>query len=430
MTLIRPMGQYVRAYEVEATLVEADDRKDCAQAELRLFVNSAAMRMKPGGPWEPAQAYVLDGGAARPAPREGQQVGVHRPVGNACKIELPVVLAVQAEQKGDRLGGRIHLMATLVDTCERKGAVRDRLAVSLRIDESLPLGYHPREVQPGEPDAPELAESKGQGPEAKDPLAGYKGTILGSSPGAPDCAAGRFINIPGGDLPAEWDDKVGRLHRDFEMEAGFEPAGREGDCSKGEYRQFVRTVWKRDGVPQRTPGETNAATFVEDRSVSQGGLISVYGHRVLARPNPCSSVSVYSPHPVTGCRFWGWDDPWLLARLPQEHERQVREKRPAGRLDPVPTEHIEMSNEFIGQLIDTCHFSDEEVHQPSGPYSGKGVLAQKSWRVAGAKQVPEGWQPGPERAQYTKFIDAWASADDAKSDARASAPLVGRDRKT
>jgi hypothetical protein len=287
-------------------------------------------------------------------------LGRHLPRDAHCTAAAEFLPGIRAEQAGDRLELEVALRAQLVDRCNPATSALspgyppkdtlEELFGTLRMEYTVPEKWDPREHR-----------SEGDSKESK---AGRT------------CVNGAFTSIPSGVLAAAWNPSQGIFGREFSMRAQFEPAGAEGDCLEGEYRQFVKAEWKRNGKLQDPGrGQPPEATerFCEDRfrytsKDGKGVKTGRYGHRVDAIRNPLGN-SVYGPHPVNGCWYYGSDYP----HMPATH---------AG-------EELELRNDFVGQLIDKCR---TPWPPRDTPYT-QGVLAESRWSVEGKFKVPGDWKP-------------------------------------
>lgn len=159
---------------------------------------------------------------------------------------------------------------------------------------------------------------------------------------------GRFTTIPSGVINATLSGT--RLGASFDMIANFTPPS-GGNCSAGEYRQYVAGTFTANGNPVvhslgggRTLHPTN---FQEDGDVGAG---TVYGHRSVV-----GTLSKFdTPDQATGCRFKGHDDPGISSSV-------------SGTV-------LGINLKFRGDLIDTSN--------------GNAVLATSSWSVVGNATVP------------------------------------------
>jgi hypothetical protein len=198
---------------------------------------------------------------------------------------------------------------------------------------------------------------------ADDGTAAVDAGTLGSSPGATPASGGEssrsshcsvtgsFEDIPNNQtLRAEFDSN-GKLGAPFYMIARFTPNQSSCDCSCGEYRQYVRGVYKKNGsvVPPRPPCGVHATNLQEDCSAAFR-RISFYGYR--AQPYQTSRFTMWTQ--AAGCRFEGYDHPGISG----------------GASGDV----LEVNLDFQGVLVDTCN-SDA-------------ILAEAEWSVAGTATNP------------------------------------------
>jgi hypothetical protein len=157
---------------------------------------------------------------------------------------------------------------------------------------------------------------------------------------------GQFTDVPGGTLQPAWDGH--KLAAPFDVKAEFKNDG--GDCSEGEYRQFVRGVFRVNDVAivHVLCGNVllDALEFREDGCPPPG--CTAYGRRAC----PQDPIDQYLPERPTGCRFEMWDAPGLTAD---------------------PGDKLEIDLEFRGELRNMA--TDE-------------LLDEASWRVRGQCVVP------------------------------------------
>ena len=166
---------------------------------------------------------------------------------------------------------------------------------------------------------------------------------------------GFFKSIPSGTLTATLiGNKLGAI---FFMIGEFVSTSRIASCtcSCGEYRQFIRGIFKFNGVTQTLDlcgTNLDPITFHEDCSI-RGGIEHKYGYR--AHRSDTSNFT--TPNQATGCKFVGSDYPGI----------KVESSGTSGA-------HLEMDVDFIGKLVDTCN--------------GEKELARSTWSVKGTGIVP------------------------------------------
>jgi hypothetical protein len=166
--------------------------------------------------------------------------------------------------------------------------------------------------------------------------------------GASFCSvSGSFSSIPSGAVAATLaGNKLGAA---FAMTGDF-TARIPCNCSCGEYRQYVRGKFTRNGstVTHALCGSNlDPTTFQEDCGIF-GGTSYRYGYRSQA-----FATSKFTPDQAGGCRFEGQDAPGLTGSS---------------------GDTLGVDLEFRGELIDTCN--------------GNAVLASSTWNVTGTATVP------------------------------------------
>ena len=140
-----------------------------------------------------------------------------------------------------------------------------------------------------------------------------------------------------------------KLHRAFSMIGAFAPSI-PCTCSCGEYRQFVRGTFTKNGSSVTHPlcgTNLDPTTFQEDCGIV-GGTSYHYGYR--SQP---FATSKFTPDQAGGCTFEGIDDPGILG---------------------ASGDILAMNLDFKGQLIDTCN--------------GNNILDSAEWSVGGTAAVP------------------------------------------
>jgi hypothetical protein len=136
----------------------------------------------------------------------------------------------------------------------------------------------------------------------------------------------------------------------FDMIAEFSPTQIPCSCACGEYRQYVRGEFKRNGttVTHRLCGTTLAPTNFQEDCARIGGTDYKYGYRSI--PFPTSKFE--NPDQATGCRFVGHDYP---------------------RIRGASGDTLEINLDFYAELVDTCRGA---------------TLAGAEWSVGGSATVP------------------------------------------
>ncbi|NEO44430.1 MAG: hypothetical protein F6K55_09945 [Moorea sp. SIO4A3] len=115
---------------------------------------------------------------------------------------------------------------------------------------------------------------------------------------------GKFTNIPSGNLEPTVNGN--KFSAPFKMEAVFTNDD-SSDCSKGEYRQYVKGVFKWNGleVPHQLCGDIYLSKdkFEEDGCPPPG--CTAYGYRSC----PATGIDDYKPTQTLGCTYQGFDEP-------------------------------------------------------------------------------------------------------------------------
>jgi len=123
------------------------------------------------------------------------------------------------------------------------------------------------------------------------------------------------------------------------------------NCSCGEYRQYVRGEFTRNGSTVTHPlcgTNLDPKTYQEDCG-RIGGKDYKYGYRSI----PFATSKFTDPDQATGCKFAGYDAPGITGSSGDK---------------------LGVNLDFIGKLIDTCNGNKE--------------LASSSWSVQGTATVP------------------------------------------
>ncbi len=196
------------------------------------------------------------------------------------------------------------------------------------------------------------------------------------APVGPPGVTGHFTDIPSGLLvPGVSTDGSGRqiFGRYFDMKATFASTN-GGDCSCGEYRQFVKGSFLANGtrlvhnLSSDGSRPLRANLFREDGSRADGTL---YGYR-----NSPSSGSNFLPDQAGGCDFEGNDEPAFRG------------------LNPAVSYEMDLS--FYGKLIDTCNAnteldrSDWQVKGTLPASTPAAVPATTPARAGGGGSAPSG----------------------------------------
>jgi len=159
---------------------------------------------------------------------------------------------------------------------------------------------------------------------------------------------GSFSSIPSGTLSATLSGT--KLGAAFNMIGNFTPSI-PCNCSGGEYRQYVRGTFTRNGsnVTHYLCGTTlNPTTFQEDCGIF-GGTVYKYGYRSI----PFDNSKFINPDQATGCTFQGFDNPGITGSS---------------------GDTLAVNLDFKGELIDI--------------WNGNNVLASSAWSVVGTATVP------------------------------------------
>jgi hypothetical protein len=159
---------------------------------------------------------------------------------------------------------------------------------------------------------------------------------------------GSFTSIPSGTLSAALSGSD--LGAQFSMIGAFSPNQIPCSCKCGEYRQFVRGTFTRNGSPITHPlcgTNLDPTSFQEDCALI-GGTNYKYGYR----SQRFGSSVFTSPDQITGCVFNGSDFP---------------------RIGGSSGDNLAINLDFMGNLVDTCRNT---------------ILASSSWSVVGAATVP------------------------------------------
>lgn len=171
----------------------------------------------------------------------------------------------------------------------------------------------------------------------------------GGAPAATGCSVtGSFSSIPSGSVPATLTGS--KLGASFSMVGDFTPSI-PCTCSCGEYRQYVRGSFTRNGSPVTHAlcgTNLDPRTYQEDCGIF-GGRTYKYGYR----SNPFATSKFTGPDQATGCRFEGSDAPGITGSS---------------------GDRLAVNLDFTGALVDTCN--------------GNRVLASSAWTVSGAATVP------------------------------------------
>jgi hypothetical protein len=159
---------------------------------------------------------------------------------------------------------------------------------------------------------------------------------------------GRWVEIPSSTLPATLTGS--RLSASFNMIGRYWPQVIPCSCSCGEYRQYIRGEYKRNGatVVHRLCGTDISPTIFQEDCGRIGTSDYAYGYRSQRFVNSTFT----RPDQNSGCRFEGADSPGITGT--------------AG-------DNLEVNLDFKGYLIDTCNVT---------------ILATADWTVAGADTVP------------------------------------------
>lgn len=136
----------------------------------------------------------------------------------------------------------------------------------------------------------------------------------------------------------------------FNMIAEFRPTAIPCSCSCGEYRQYVRGEFKRNGttVTHRLCGTNLDPTSFQEDCARIGGTDYKYGYRSI----PFATSKFENPDQATGCRFVGYDYP---------------------RIRGSSGDTLEINLDFYAELVDTCRGA---------------TLTGAEWSVVGSATVP------------------------------------------
>jgi hypothetical protein len=160
--------------------------------------------------------------------------------------------------------------------------------------------------------------------------------------------SGAFSSIPSGAVAATLSGS--RLSAAFSMLGSFTPSI-PCTCGCGEYRQFVRGTFTKNGaaVTHALCGTNLDPTAFQEDCGIVGGTTYRYGYRSQS----FATSKFTNPDQATGCTFEGQDAPGI-----------------SGASGDV----LSMNLDFQGKLIDTCN--------------GNSVLASSAWTVSGTATVP------------------------------------------
>jgi hypothetical protein len=174
--------------------------------------------------------------------------------------------------------------------------------------------------------------------------------------GAPDLSgfavcgvSASFSSIPSGAVAASLSGS--KLGAPFDMVGNFSATRIPCTCACGEYRQYIRGYFKKNGstVTHRLCGTDLDPTNYQEDCVRIGGTDYKYGYRSLA----FATSNFTNPDQATGCRFEGHDNPGITGSSGDD---------------------LEVNLDFIGTLVDTC--------------DGNVVRTSSSWSVTGRATVP------------------------------------------
>jgi hypothetical protein len=387
-------GWAEQVIDLQAVLEPAGGRNHCADAELQVFalVASAtgslpgALASRPEDPGTALERKDADTRSARARMQAAADepaldpdlklVGSYLPTAGGCGIKAQIAPGIRAQRPGERLSGDIQIVADLIDKCEPDAKPLARAFARVIFDVEVPRNWK-EAATPQECDK----ETQRKGSWWNCFCCGCCSTSEPEA-GQRDCVTGRFTSVPSTFLPAIWDEKRRYLGREFTMSARFDPLDSQSDCSQGEYRQFVKASWKRNGEEQGpSPEQPKAVTqmLVEDQRMVKGKDGATergrYGYRKDGNP---FGNSLYGPGDAKGaCLFRGWDEPGMPLRESGEGA-PLRESR-----------SLEMKHEFVGQLIDLCRV---RPRTPGRPFEGPGVLETARWWVTG--KYPAETAPG------------------------------------
>jgi len=160
---------------------------------------------------------------------------------------------------------------------------------------------------------------------------------------------GSWVSIPRGvTLPARLSGN--KLGVEFDMIGEYSPTEIPCNCSCGEYRQYVRGEFKKNGATVTHPlcgTNLDPSNFQED-CARRGGTDYKYGYRSI----PFATSRFTNPDQATGCTFEGFDYPGIRG---------------------TSGDTLEVNLDFYAELVDTCRGA---------------TLAGADWSVAGAATVP------------------------------------------
>lgn len=166
-----------------------------------------------------------------------------------------------------------------------------------------------------------------------------------------DAIVGHFTTIPSETLGADWDDTKNVLYKSFEMKALF-TTPRTHDDGKGEYRQYIKGYFARNGVHEQhtliPPVDLEEDTWHEDGDENGG-----YGHHGIAM----EPGNMFIENPKGSESYRGKDNP---------ESNPIEEGY----------ESTEMHLDFCGKLVST----DSQGNDVD-------VLDQSFWSVYGTKEL-------------------------------------------
>jgi hypothetical protein len=284
-----------------------------------------------------------------------------------CRLRATVALSIRADQADDTLDGNAQFRAVAYDAfqySDPEEAPEDRMSWQVDFKNVVPKGFKPVVATP--------QESKAR--------AGSRESKAGEKK---EQVKGHFTSIPSGTLKAhfvragdEEDVKEDGLRREFQMNARFEPAGGATDCTKGEYRQFVKVYVERDGKVMTQKELEAARELMYSRMCEDRGHDAEherYGHRKFNESKAFGTDG-------KSCLYYDTDAPFA----------------PLGRHNSM-----KMKDEFVGQLIDLGRI-DPAVDEPLAKGTD-GLLAHSEWTVEGEYPAPEvkaSRPPVPKKDQY------------------------------
>jgi hypothetical protein len=160
---------------------------------------------------------------------------------------------------------------------------------------------------------------------------------------------GSFSSIPSGTVPATLSGS--KLGATFNMIGDFSPTKIPCSCSCGEYRQYVRGTFTKNGsnVTHALCGTNLDPTTFQEDCARIGGTDYKYGYRSI----PFATSKFTQPDQATGCRFEGFDAPGITGSS---------------------GDTLAVNLDFQASLIDTCN--------------GYTNLTNASWSVSGSATVP------------------------------------------